>query len=209
MHKTVLGALLVSASSFLFDPVLATPLSPYQNTGVPNIASYTFTAAATGDVTGFFAGASASDISRIGLSVNGATPMLFGLSNQTSTVSRSLDFGAVVAGDALSFILNNLTAGTQLSSDPDFNADGLQHVFADQFESSGGAIPSGVQISFEDLLKSQGGDFDHNDAPYVFTNVAFADPPIAAPLPAALPMFMGAAAVILLMAKHRKKRKSI
>ena len=164
----------------------------------------------TGDVTGFFAGASAADTSVFGVSVNGAAPTVFALNNQTTAVSQSFDFGPVVAGDTLSFVLRNLTTGTQFSSNPSSNPDGLQHVFATGFTTSGGAILSGLQISFEDLAKFQGSDFDYNDASFVLTNVSAVGGAAARanPLPGALPLFVsGIGLLTFAVLRSRKQRR--
>ena len=212
MKKSLLVAFLITIAG----NSLADTLTPYSDPGNPNTAFYTFTALATGNVTGFFAGASAADLSVVGLSVNGGTPTVFGLNNQSTAISQSLNFGSVSAGDSLIFILRNQTTGTQFSSDPVSNPDGQQHVFSAGFTNSGGAIPSGIQISFEDLAKSQGSDFDYNDASFIFTNVTD-DPvgaaaPMANPLPGALVLFTGGLGVIgvafLLRPRRRKRRYS-
>lgn len=210
MKKSLLVAFLITIAG----NSLADTITPYADSGSPNADLYTFRALATGNVTGFFAGASADDTSVVGLSVNGRTPTVFGLNNQTTAISQSLDFGSVIAGDLLTFTLSNQTSGTQFSSDPLLNPDGLQHVFSAAFTNSGGAIPSGVQISFEDLAKSQGSDFDYNDASFVFTNVTANDPveaaaPIANPLPGAFTLFTGGLAVIgsgFLFRRMRRRR---
>ena len=210
MHKFVI-AFVMGVAACTFGPARAATITPYPGPGTPNLTVYNFIALSTGDVTGFFAGASAADTSVIGVSVNGAAPSLFGLSNQTSALSQSLDFGTVTAGDLLTFTLKNLTSGTQLSSNSTLNPDGLQHVFAANFVSSGGAIPNGLQVSFEDLTKSQGSDFDYNDASFVFTNVG--NDPVgrgvtgAAPLPAALPMFAAGAGLVGLLARVKKRKR--
>ena len=59
---------------------------PYATPGVINPASYTFTATATGNITAYFAGASAANTSELGMLVNGVSTGLFGLNNQTSAI---------------------------------------------------------------------------------------------------------------------------
>ena len=54
---------------------------PYPTAGVVNLAGYTFTATATGNITAYFAGASASNTSDLGMLVNGVSTGLFGLQN--------------------------------------------------------------------------------------------------------------------------------
>ena len=215
MKKALLVAVLTIAAGTI--NALADTITPYSTPGSENTKHYSFRALATGDVTGFFAGASAADISLVGLSINGGTPTTFGLHNQTTSISQSLDFGSVVAGDTLTFILRNKTKGTQFSSNPASNPDGLQYVFSSRFKNSGGAIPSGIQISFEDRARSQGSDFDYNDASFVFTNVT--DQPLdggaavsAAPLPGALTLFTAGLGTIggafLFRRKRRRRRYS-
>src|SRR5215831_14531747 len=163
MRKSLAAALVLTIGSFAMGATAqAVTLTPYPNPGTPNPDVYVFSATSTGDVFGFFAGVNAADNSVVGVSINGAAPTIFGLSNQGSVVGQSVDFGHAVAGDTLTFIFRNLTTGTQFSSVASANPDGLQHAFATRFAGSGG-IPSGVQISFEDLARLQGSDFDYDD----------------------------------------------
>jgi hypothetical protein len=207
--KTVVIAFLIGVFGIGIGPSTAATVTPYSTPGTPNSATYNFTALANADVIGFFVGRSAADTSVLGLSVNGATPTLFGLNNQTSPIGQSFDFGPVTAGSVLSFILVNQTTGIRFSSNPASNPDGLQHVFSTNYTGAGGTIPIGVQISFEDLARFQGSDFDYNDASFVLTNVTI-DPAaaMANPLPGAAVLFASGLGILGFAALLRRGRPS-
>ena len=136
--------------------------------------------------------------------VNGvASPAGFGFVNQTSTVGQAFNFGAVNAGDAITFVLRNLTTGTDLSSNPSSNADLLQHVYSTDFAGNG-TLPAGTYVAFEDLLASQGSDFDYNDDAFVFTNLAQLT--ATTPLPAALPLFASGLVLVGALTQRRKRK---
>jgi hypothetical protein len=82
---------------------------PYPNSGTPNTASYSFTAAATGEIIAYLAGGGASFDLQLGLLVNGVDTGVVGLDNKTSMIGQSLDLGHANAGDALTFVLHNLS----------------------------------------------------------------------------------------------------
>ena len=184
MKRTIILAALLAASAA--SPSFADAI-PYSPIGTENPATYDFTAAATGNVIGYFAGGDAGFTEVVGLSINGAAPLTFGLNNQTSAIGQTFDFGAVTAGDSLVFVVQILSgdagtpAGTlwfSLNTVPPLpgdNSDGLQHAYSAAYTATdapdlGGGIPAGTYVAFEDL--TGGGDFDYNDVQFVFTNVA-------------------------------------
>jgi hypothetical protein len=81
---------------------------PYGTPGLENKTTYTFNAAADGDLIAYFAGSNASYTNEIGLLVNGVDTGVYGLNNHASVYGDSLDFGAVNKGDLLVFILKVL-----------------------------------------------------------------------------------------------------
>src|SRR5262245_63413823 len=94
--KTSAGALagtIAGASLALFFCGLGTSARadtiPYPNPGSPNPATYSFTAAFTGDVIAYFAGSSASFENTLGLQINGVSTGIFGLNNKTSMVEKA------------------------------------------------------------------------------------------------------------------------
>lgn len=155
--------------------------TPYANPGKPNTQTYVFTAQATGDVTAYFAGSDASYMNEITLLVNGVATGVSGLNNHTSAYGDQLNFGAVNAGDLLTFELVNINPGNvgPWYSNAALNSDGLQHIYSAAYAGDS-LIPSGTAIGFEDLVN--GGDFDYNDENFVFTNVATSDVPEPASL---------------------------
>ena len=172
--------------------------------GTINLASYNFTAATTGDIVGAFFGFNAGDTDEIEMLVNGvATPPGFGFVNQTSVIASTFDFGAVHAGDTITFVLHNVNTGTDISSVPSLNGDGVQHIYSTDFGGNG-TIPAGTYVAFEDLLASQGSDFDYNDDSFVFFNLATTS---STPIPGALPLFASGIGLVGVLALRRKRKK--
>jgi hypothetical protein len=154
---------------------------PYPTAGVPNAATYSFTAASTGDIIAYFAGSTASYDNQLGLLVNGVlTGSGYGLDNHTSALGQSFDLGHANAGDTLTFVLHNLTLGADAFSDPSMNVSydsaGTafhNHVYATAYTQTSpiiDSIPVGTFVSFEDL-RFPSSDFNYNDEDFVFTNV--------------------------------------
>src|SRR5689334_12353508 len=79
--------LMTSASRVVADPI------PYPNSGTPNPVTYTFTAAANGNITAYFAGSTASYDNELGLLRNGVSTGIIGLDNHTSAIGQSLNLG--------------------------------------------------------------------------------------------------------------------
>jgi hypothetical protein len=206
MKKYLLAATLIAGGLCVGTASHAGPI-PYPNPGTINPAVYNFTASATGSVTGFFFGFNAADVDSIEMLVNGvASPAGFGFVNQTSAVGSSFNFGNVTAGDTITFLLRNQTTSTDFSSVPALNADLVQHIYSTDFGGNG-TIPAGTYVAFEDLLASQGSDFDYNDDSFVFTNLAQVT---GTPIPGTLPLFVsGLGALGVLASRRMRKRKNI
>ncbi len=153
---------------------------PYPNTGTENAAVYTFTAMATGNLVGYFAGSAANYDEEVGLLVNGVlSPAGFGLNNR-SPIGTSFDFGLVNAGDVLTFVDHIIGGSDYVFSNPALNAayDGSpnhNHVYSTSVVAGQvftGSV-AGTYIGFEDLPLSAS-DFNYFDDTFVFTNVATA-----------------------------------
>jgi hypothetical protein len=168
---------------------------PYPTIGVVNPVTYSFTAASTGHVIAYFAGSTASYDNELGMLINGVlSPSGFGLDNHTSALGATFDLGAVKAGDALTFVLHNLTLGADAYSDPSLNGaydsiDGphapVNHIYSTPYTGTGpiiDSIPPGTYVAFEDFPASNPPDYNYHDETFVFTGVAAA----AAPEPATL-----------------------
>ncbi len=162
----------------------AADLIPYANIGTYNDTTYTFTAAHTGDIVAYFAGASAGYDNQLGLLVNGVAQGGFGLDDHSTPVGSSIDFGHVDAGDTLVFVLENLSVGQNAYSDPSMNlayddgpvtgsTDGHNHIYSTAYTGNPAIsdIPQGTFVGFEDLAFPNS-DYDYNDEQFVFTNVA-------------------------------------
>src|SRR5579875_1576600 len=172
---------------------------PYGNPGT--IAPTTaLVASATGDVTGYFYGASAggSDYVRL-VDATSAYASLFLLDNQTSTPGESVDFGHVTAGDTLVFELVNSDVETTdgytnfmngvspidpnarvnnyiMASDPADSFDGINHAYITGFSGDAAlGIPPGLFVGMEDL-PVYASDLDYNDTNFVFTDVSAVTP---------------------------------
>jgi hypothetical protein len=149
---------------------LAGPI-PYPNAGKPNSVTYTFTAAATGDIIAYFAGSGAGFDEKVGMLVNGVSDGIMGLDDHSSTMGQSLDLGKVVAGDTLTFVDYVSTTGNIWYSNPAMNSDGGNHVYSTS-AAAGQAYagsPVGAYVGFEDL-RFPGSDYNYYDDTFVFTN---------------------------------------
>jgi hypothetical protein len=160
----------------LVPAVSADPI-PYPNAGTTNSTTYTFTADATGDVIAYFLGQTAGYGSMVGLSINGAAPLVYGLQNHMSAYGEAFNLGSVNAGDILRFILNVSTDNYEgppnttylINSDASLNPGGENFIYSTSFVTDG-VIPTGTYIGFEDIMPG-GGDLDYDDHQFVFTNV--------------------------------------
>lgn len=170
-----------AALAFGVASAASAALPSYPTPGIQNPFTYTFTAAATGDVLAYYAipNVTASYTEDLGLLVNGTDTGLHGLQNQSTAAGTAFDFGSVNAGDALTFYIR-ITNPILPASDAFFysntalNADHVNHVYAAPYAGgdtfSGGTIPAGTYVAFEDL--AGGGDLNYHDEAFVFTNVA-------------------------------------
>lgn len=182
--KNVFATLSAAAILALAANAQAVP-TPYSPAGTPNGVTYTFTAAATGNLIAYFAGSSASYTNEITMLVNGVATGIQGLNNHTSNYGDQLNFGSVNAGDTLVFELLNISPGGigPWYSQQSMNYDRVNHVYSAAY---GGdiVIPAGTFVAFEDL--PFGGDFNYQDENFVFTNVATST---NVPEPASLALF--------------------
>ena len=161
---------------------------PYPNSGRYNATTYSFVAASTGDVIGYFAGSDAIYQNRVGLLVNGVlTSAGYGLDDHSSTIGQSFDFGHVNAGDSLVFDLSVLTLGAHVYSNPSLNTAfddanetvGHNHLYSTPYTATSPVlanIPKGVYVAFEDQ-PFPNSDYSYADENFVFTNVTAAITP--------------------------------
>ena len=145
--------------------------TPYAPAGTENAVTYSFTAASTGSLIGYFAGSTAAYENELTMLVNGVATGLSGLNNKTSVYGQSFNFGEVVAGDSLVFVLTNIVPGSigPWYSQASMNSDLVNHVYS-AFYAGDAELSAGTYVSFEDL--PNGGDFNYNDISFVFSNVA-------------------------------------
>ena len=196
--KTTLAAALLAttaAGSAFADAI------PYPGSGTANAVTYTFTAAATGTVNAYYLGSTAGYTEYLGLLINGVDSGVTGLQNHGATpatlVGQQLDFGAVNAGDVLTFYTYVYDINTTWYSDVSLNSDGVNHVYSTTY--SGPDAPAGTYVAFEDLIG--GGDLNYHDETFVFTNVA-TTPSI--PEPANLALLMAGLGLVATVARRRR-----
>lgn len=167
--KNIFVTLLMAAGLAASGAAQAVP-TPYSPAGTQNTAVYTFTAATTGDLIGYFAGSTASYENDLTMLVNGVATGIHGLNNQTSVYGQSFNFGSVSAGDLLVFVLTNIQPGGigPWYSQTSLNSDLVNHVYSADYAGDS-LIGAGTYVSFEDL--DHGGNFNYDDISFVFSNV--------------------------------------
>ncbi len=196
--KTTLAAALLAATaagSAFADAI------PYATPGVANPVTYTFTAAATGDISAYYLGSTAGYTEYLGLLINGVDSGHTGLQNHgvapATAIGDPLDFGHVNAGDVLTFYTYVLDINTTWYSNVAMNSDGVNHVYSTSY--TGPDAPAGTYVAFEDL--AGGGDLNYHDETFVFTNVA-STPSI--PEPANMALLMAGLGLVGIMARRRR-----
>ena len=167
--KNIFATLAVAGVMAMSGAAQAAP-ALYSQVGTQNTATYSFTAATTGNLTGYFAGSKADYENEVGMLVNGVSTGLFGLNNKTSAYGQAFNFGNVVAGDVLVFVLSNIKPGNigPWYSQTNLNSDLTNHVYSSYYAGDD-LLSAGTYVAFED--KPRGGDFNYNDISFVFSNV--------------------------------------
>jgi hypothetical protein len=171
---------------------------PYPNIGTPNPTTYSFTAAATGNVTAYFAGSGAGYDEQLGMLDNGVlTTAGFGLDDHTSSIGQSFNLGHVTAGDTLTFVLEIISpyhgyvySNPALNVAYDFSdVAGHNHIYSTPYTATSpiiaSDIPAGAYVGFEDLQFPES-DFNYFDETYVFTDVSAVDNGVPEPASLAL-----------------------
>lgn len=184
------AAVTLSAAAHAALPVYSTP-------GVESATPNAFVSTGTGVVTAYFAGFDAGFDSRIGLSINGNAPAVFGLLNKTSALGQSLNLGSVNVGDTLELILEVNGGSEFFSTTKADNADGFNHAFSTFYAGGDFGIPAGIFVAFEDI--NGGGDSDYNDHRFVFTF------PGAVPEPGTWMMLITGFGMVGVAARGRKR----
>lgn len=194
MTSSIVGLALIACSA----QIARADVIPYPDIGTPNPVAYNFTAAATGDVTAYFAGSAAGYDEQLGMLDNGVlTAAGFGLDDHTSSLGQSFDLGQVTAGDTLTFVVKILSPFVgYVYSDPALNTsydtsdvDGHNHVYSASYTATSPIIapniPAGTYVAFEDL-PFPGSDFNYFDETYVFTDVGVTTSDVPEPASLAL-----------------------
>lgn len=190
MSRSALAAVMVLAATASLSAVA--DVVPYSSPGTIAPQS-TITAAATGDVVGYFVlGGKFSG----GTAVNTDTVRLFDVTtgymsayffnNQTTAAGTSANFGQVNAGDTLVFELYDSKLNQVFATNATYSADGVNHGYVTAFAGgtmNGVSLPAGTYVGMEDLNKSNS-DFNYKDDTFVFTNVNA----VATPEPTSLMM---------------------
>lgn len=181
---------------------------PYPNAGTPNAAVYSFTAANTGSISGyFFSGELAQYTNELTMLVNGVATGIQGLNNHGSIYGTSLNLGSVTAGDVLTFMMVNLYPGNvgPWFSNSSLNSDGSNHVYATDWTGDL-TIPAGTYVAFEDLNAKSGSDYNYNDLAFVFTNVSLQNVPEPGSL--ALALLAGFTCVAVTRRRQQKNQQN-
>ncbi len=215
-------------ASFATIALLALPLSarasslqiPYSDTGHYNATTYTFTADATGDLIGYFVSKGTAVYNdRVGVLVDGILSSNgFGLDNQSSRFGESFNFGEVKKGQALDFVLEDMTHGHEAYSDAsqnlafDENDDsvGHNHIYSETYAGGlidGFAVPKATYVGFEDEAFPHS-DFNYNDDAFVFTNTT-AQSISAAPEPSIWLLMVAGIGGIGLMLRQVKRERAL
>jgi PEP-CTERM motif len=214
--RRFLAAVLGLILAFGMVPAAQADAIPYPNPGHYNPVTYSFTAATTGDVIGYFAGTDAAYDNKVGLLDNGVlTAAGYGLDDHTSSIGQASDFGRVTVGDSLVFVLDIITLGSFVYSDPTLNVAydspgetvGHNHVYATPYTATSPVfkgVPPGMYLAFEDE-SFPNSDYSYADENFVFTNVVIA----SVPEPASLMMLgTGLAAIASLELRRCKAAKA-
>ena len=156
-------ALGLASSAHAAFPVYPTP-------GVENPITYSFTAADTGSILAYFAGADAGDDEDLGLIINGADQGAGVFPNHTTAPGDTFSW-AVAAGDSLVFYIVDHNIATNWFSDPSLNG-GFNAIYSTPYGGGDAGIPLGAYtfVSFED--RGAAGDQDYNDETFVFQNLS-------------------------------------
>ena len=186
----------------------------YHNPGQYNSKTYSFTADATGDITGYFVSrGSAVYDDQIGLLDDGKlTSAGFGLDNQESSFGQAFNFGEVHQGDVLTFELRNLTVGLDVFSNASMNSAydngddqlGHNHIYSESY-AGGGHLPPLTYVAFEDL-QFPNSDFNYNDDSFVFTDIK-AQAISAIPEPSAWTLLIAGLGMIGTMLRVGRRRQ--
>ena len=131
-----------------------------------------------------------------------AQPVL-DLLNQTSTPGDTFNLGPVNAGDTITFVLRDLTSGTDMFSVPSLNGDTRQHIDPQPIRWKRHDTGRNV-YSLRRSASELNSDFDYNDDLFVFSNLATTTD--LTPIPSALPLFASGVGLVGLLALRRKRK---
>jgi len=211
MRKLLIGA--TALSCFLGAAANAAAI-PYPDSGTYNTHTYTFTAAGSGDLVGYFVdGGAAGYENQVGVLINGVfSPAGFGLDNHASAVGDSFNFGHVDSGDVLTFVLHNLSTDGYAYSNPALNVaydypgeTNHNHVYSTVYAGGDPAltgVPAGIYVAFEDLA-FPGSDYNYNDESFVFTNTHVE--PASVPEPTSWALMLGGFGMVGGALRSRRK----
>lgn len=168
--KTMMRSAIAGVSLGLASTPAFAAIPVYPNSGTANPELYTFTASSNANLVAYFTGSTGSFTNILGLLVNGVDAGLSTLVSTSSMPGDSFDFGAVNAGDVLTFYIDVNAGEFTWYSDNSLNVDGFtNHVWSTDYAGGDFGIPAGRFVAFEDL--DFGGDFNFEDLGFVFTNV--------------------------------------
>ena len=140
----------------------------YTNVGTENPAEYSVAAGNTGFLRSFFVGKGGAAFTvTLGAFVDGVDRG-FGFDNQSATFGQMHNFGAIVAGQSISYYVFVQDTGDTFFLDKALNGDGIQHFYRASYSGTDfGPLISGGYYGVEDLFG--GGDFNYSDLQFVST----------------------------------------
>jgi hypothetical protein len=225
--RNLISAAMLAAAAFCGTTASATSFDyRYDNAGHPNPTAYSFTVTQTGAVTIYTMPSTGAYLSNLGVEVNGHV-IDNGILPLGSPDFHATNLGTFNAGDVVEFFINvydrdaaGTYLGTYYSSQSD-NADGLNHVFANDYPGEPWiGVPGGIFLGFEDTTSGDvRNDNNYNDYTFVASNLTIGAPILShpggddstapVPEPASWAMMVGGFGLMGAMMRRRRPAQAL